>query len=510
MIDLNIGAPTNIQAAPPDYSRQLLRYLVDPDHTAYRDCRSLIFSNFSPSAFRDEAYMLYSVLYKFKERSIVLDSDFLEIYFSRHLGDFTDARRFIDLDAYASAAKEADPSMLIGDNTDRALLYAGGVIRYYEGILKDPAPTTDLPSCQLLIEKFREEFSTSAAERVLQKGLSILTNGVQEGNKILSGFDDAQEYIRRGLTQVEGVVDTSQGAGFISYMDALEQSEGFQPVERIADYGYLNELNVHFGGIYTQSLITVAAPMKGGKTKFCANLIYNAVVKHGQNVSIWPVEGSVREMMAELQAIHFDRMNNAGADPSQSKLGVSKNTILYDQWAGKEDWKEQCQLLAYDLGTNPNYGRIDFIDRPLMLETFLDDLDLSVKSNGSRMVFVDYLMLMRSRDSRLKQHEIISKAYPEALNYVKRNNITLISPAQYTQDAIKGLAGGDSSSEMRVALGGSVEITRSSDITIALWASTQDLAASRMKIMSIPSRVNRPFETFEITTDLGSCLFMSK
>ena len=492
------------------YTRKVLRCLADPDLNKYMECRSAIFANLDKTIFREEEYVVFSVIEKNKNSTV--SPDFLRIHLQRNLGEVVKAdRTYLDLSRYVDMQKDQDPSIIIGDISDKANLYVMGVLGWYEDLLKEEAPSSDVHAMLETVESIKQIYCVDQSIKTLQKGLTILTSSYSERGKFLSGFEDCRDLVRRELSSLENLFDVNKGLGYLSYTDLLEHKDDTKPVEKVGTFAGIDELDKHFGGLYTQKLITVAAPNKGGKTKFCMNLVYDAVVNHGQNVSLWAVEGSVQEMMAELQAIHFDRTYNKNASPENCKTGITKDTILRDVWRVKS-WKDECQSLAYELGSNPNYGRIDFIDKPLFVESFIDDLQVSVESNNSKIVVVDYLSLASSLNPRLSNHEIIREVYQKASQYCKRANICLISPAQYTQETIRQLSrGGDGgSNDMRASVGGSAEILRSSDISFALWASTQDLLDNRMKFLSLPSRVGQAFEPFEIMTDLGACVFMSK
>lgn len=489
----------------------LLQYAILPGES-YNSARSVLFSSLQPNVFRDEAHILYSVAYKFRAQGIILDEEFLKIYLSRNLGELIRAnRKYIDLSAYAELAKEVDSSLLQGDATDNALLYIGGVIEYFNSLLSLPAPDASLESVATAIEKFRLAYSTASAEESLRKGLTILTTGIQQGTKFLHGFTDASEFVRKELSYIDGFMDAHQGMGYVDMVDLISNKEETRPVRKISDWGGITKLTDHFGGIFSQSLINVMAPHKGGKTKFCLDQAYNAVVNYGQNVTLWPVEGSLQEMVAELAAIHFDRTYNAGQIPEESMLGVTKQVIMQDRWdeLGHPEWKELCDNLVLDLATNPQYGRISFIDKPLVLETFIDDLDLSVDSNFSSLIVIDYLTLGTSL-RKMDSHEVIRKLYQMASSYVKRKNVAIITPVQYKQETISSLVKGTDSADMRTSASGSAEVLRSADISIALWATTEELQSGQMHILSLPSRITQTFPKIDLVTDLGCSLFLSK
>lgn len=482
---------------------KLLAGLFVDDSLVVSRRKSLLFTSTLASAFRDEQHIIYKVLQKFKTKDFRVDSKFMRLYLANNIKLLVDSSRFIDITAYSDNPSEYQTS------------YIAGVVDYFGDNIEQGVDITDEDYSRTL-EEYRILYQNEEAYKLYSDSVEIVDDSLRVGRKTLSGFEDARDHVRRGLAEIEGTIEISSGQGFLS-LDDLVTDDGdiYSKGELICDYGDIVELNEHFGGIYTQNLITVAGPNKGGKTKFCLNLVYNAVTRFGQNVTIWPIEGGVQSAASELRAIHFDRTVNRSIDSMEdAKTGVTRDVIQYDKWNTPNfrhpDWKEMEYAFAKDLATNPKYGRIDFIDRNLHIDTFLDEIDTSVKSNGSSLILIDYLALLKYDYRRMANHEAIKMAYQQVLNYAKKNNVTVISPAQYTQDTIEKLGRGNTSDlEMRNSVGGSAEILRASDIAFTLWSSTQDLANNRMTLLSIPTRNQRPFESFEILVDLGTCTFMS-
>lgn len=505
---------TSLQDSSGDFTltAKILRYLIDPDEEIYRECRSVIFSNLPPESFSDEAFILYKVLHRFKDRRLIPDGDFLQLYLTRNLSEIVrENRRHIDLSEYSELAQSVDSSLVVGDLSDQALLYAGAVISYYYSLYEVPEPSREVTECNKLVEAHKIEYTANEAAKVLSKATTILSSGLQEGRKYYQGFDDASSYIRSAFSSLEGIKDRSQGLGFVSYLDFLdtEVNSSPRPITKVGDFGCLSELNKAYGGIYTQSLISVVAPLKGGKTKMCLSMVYDAVVRYGQNVVLWPVEGSVDELQAELQAIHFDRTYNTGGNPATQKLGVTRDTILRNLWDvpgfNHPDWKELWRERAEDLGTNPEYGSIHYIDRPLYAEDFQETLSIAVEKTGAKLVFIDYLGLAKSRNSRLEDHNVIKRVYTDASAFAKRHNVAIISPAQYTQEAIKNM----DSVDMRAGVAGSAEVLRSTDLSFAIVRTAEDEQSGRFTIKNVASR-SVPFAPFRVIADYGACLFISE
>ena len=114
-------------------------------------------------------------------------------------------------------------------------------------------------------------------------------------------------------------------------------------------------------------------------------------------------------------------------------------------------------------------------------------------------------------ECNISKSQAIGQAYQKLLDYAKKRNITVISPAQFTQDFMNEMAKAKdgSSHEVRTAGGESSEIVRTPDINIALYATAEDLIRKEMTILSVPSRLASPFPAFKIYCDLKSCVFSS-
>lgn len=458
-----------------------------------------LLSSTSPKLFRDENFILFSIIYNYKDRirNINIDSDFVYLFLDNNRKLIEKSTGYLDIYAYG----ELEGSATLG--------YISGVVKHFNRLCVMP----DMSEAEfdLLFEKYIVVFKAVEAQKVFARSNQILTEGMRVGSKLLIGFDDSYNYSRRQLAEIEGLVDMNQGTGFTSMREVLlaEKSESKKPI-KIADFDKLEALNEIYGGIYTSNFYQVLAPSKGGKSKFCARICHTASVKFGTNVTVWPHEGGKEAWTAQMRAIHFDYTYNEGVAVSDKKYGIDQDVVLFDKFPSPE-LKELEMASKVDLASNVEYGNIDYIDRPFEVETFLDEIDSSVKSNNSQLVIIDYLQLIESSNPRMAERERISKAYKQLLNYCKKNNIAVMTPGQYKQEIIDALANksdtGDS--EMRTAGGGSSEVIRTPDINFAFWASTADLRNNRMKILSMPCRFNKPFPEIPCYIDLGVCQFAS-
>lgn len=452
----------------------------------------------NPRLFRDENYVLFSIFYFYRSklRYIKIDGEFIKLFLNRNRSLLSKSRGYIDINAYG----EVDGSTELG--------YIAGVIKHFNRLKSLPDITIE--DFETYFEKYLIEFKAIEASKVYRQAQVILTEGLKIGRKQYSGFEDSQNYCKKKLAEIEGLVDFSLGSGFVKMSEVLldEKPDNKKPI-RIGDFGRIKPLNEAYGGIYTGMFYSFIAPPKSGKSKLCARLCHNVAVLEGNNITVWAQEGGKDAWTAQMRAIHFDYVYNTGADLVDRKFGVTQEVIVHDTFKTEE--LRQLELSSkLDLASNPEYGSVDYIDRPFNVETFLDDIDTSVKENNSKLIIIDYMQLIGS-ESNLNERERIAEAYKNMLNYCKKNNVAVISPAQFKQDSFDNLIKRASvdGSDLRTAAGGSSEVLRTPDVLFALWASVDDIRNNSMKIISLPSRMNAAFPNINMRIDLATCQFIS-
>ena len=460
--------------------------------------RNTLFSSMKPEVFRNENFVLYSILYHYRDRikNVNIDREFIELYLDGNKDLIDKSRSFVDVHAYG----EVDGSEIVG--------YIVGVLKHYNRLKGFETMTKQ--DFDLVLEKYMVVFKQLEAQKVYVDATIILQDGKKIGRKNYIGFDDSYNYTRRRLAEIEGLIDRNQGSGFTSMRDIiLNQKDADVKNDKIADFGKLTKLNEYYGGIYSRTFYEVLAPSKGGKSKFCARVCHTATVVYGNNVSVWAVEGGNEAWTAQMRAIHFDYCYNEGVSYKEKKYGVCQDMILKGTYPDNEI-RDLESTSALDLAVNTEYGNIDFIDRPFNVETFLDDIDASVKANNSKLLIVDYLQLMQTSGNKTER-ERVADAYKMLLGYCRKSNIAVLTPAQYKQVSIDSFSNSKATDdlEVRTAGGVSAEVFRTPDIIISLWASTADLRNKRMKILSVPSRLAIPFPPIDCYADLGPCQFIS-
>lgn len=472
----------------------LMQSVIRKDEVS-KENRHFLISQVSPKVFYNENYILFSILYNFKDKGITPDENFIEMYLMRNTKVLKDSSEYIDLNAHAN------------EDEDKYVAYVGAVLKHYNRIIQLDVLSAD--DFKLTLEKYKSEWSSFEINKAYSQSKIILYDGLQVGRKFYQGYQDSVTYVKSRVAEIEAVLDHTTGVGFInSRVMGIEDTESVIP-EKIGDFGLIHELNKHLGGLYTSLFYNIMAPTKGGKSKFTARLIHSIIMR-GYNVSVWAVEGGFEAWWAQLRAIHYEYLQIRNKSAGEQFPPLSQKDILYKKYPNEtiRQVEESCRL---DLFTNPDYGNIYMIDRPFKVESFIDEIETSVQLNDSKAVLIDYLQLIGWDSAGMSKPQAIGRAYQDLLAYAKKRNVLVMSPSQFTQEFMKEMAHSrdGQTHEVRAAGGESSEIIRTPDINIALYASIDDLKRKEMKILSVPSRLSEPFPDIKIYADLCSCVFSS-
>lgn len=458
--------------------------------------RKILFGQVSPKVFKNENYIIFKVLFNFKDKGITPDEDFIRMYLLRNKKMVKESQSYIDINAY----KDLDEDPVVG--------YISAVLKQFTRLRGMDELSED--DFKLVLEKYKLEYSNFEMNIVYSQARMILYDGLQEGRRFYQGYSDSVAYVKRKIADIESLLDHTTGAGFIdSSVQGLVDDEDVEPT-KIGDFGLIKELNEHLGGIYTSYFYSILAPTKGGKSKFTSALFHNILVEYGNNVVVWAHEGGYSAWWAQLRAIHYNYLYIRNGQPENRPEAVSQQDIISKTYPS-ESIRSLEEASRLDLFTNPNYGNLYMIDRPFNVETFIEEIETAVQLNNAKAVLIDYLQLIDWTSSGISKPQAISQAYQKLLAYAKKRNVAVFSPAQFTQGFMDEMAKSKDGAqhEVRTAGGESSEIIRTPDINIALYASIEDLIRNEMTILSVPSRLASPFPSFGIYCDLKSCVFSS-
>ena len=195
--------------------------------------RQFLFGNARTELFRDECFIIYSLLYKFKDRNISIDEEFVKLSLM-HQQDIIETAsniRKIDINSYG----DIDDSPVLG--------YIGGVMKYFTNLSKMDKVLPD--EFQLVFEKYLIEYKAIETSQVYADSLQIIGDGLKVGRKTLQGFEASRDYVKNNLARIEGVVDQNKGVGFVNMSEVILNPKQESQSVKISDFGAIEELNNH-------------------------------------------------------------------------------------------------------------------------------------------------------------------------------------------------------------------------------------------------------------------------
>ena len=459
--------------------------------------QDILFNSYTPTLFFNENFVIYTVLYTFRDKinRITIDEEFIKLFLSRNRGILEDNKDRLDISAYG----EIDGSNTLG--------YIGGVLKQFVRLRSMEPVTTEV--FETTLEKYKLNYEKYTTRVLLSKGQSILEDGLTIRRKNLFGFFDCAKYLKEGLADIESVLDpVSSGSVHLSLYD-LVMNPSATTSKVVSDFGKIHEFNKAYGGIKTGSFYSWIAPPKAGKSKFGAMIVYNAIMR-GTNVTVWDIENSAVGFMYQLRAIHFNHFYNDGKPINEKVPPISSQNIRDNNYTDAR-LGELEKSSATDLVINQEYGRVSFINRStITAEDFISIIEDDVEKNNSELVLIDYLQMVTS-STGLSQFDTVSKAYRELLGFCHSKNIAVCTPAQMKQETVdKLLESKDPSSiDLRTAGGVSSESVRTPDVLFALCATTQDILNHTMTLLPLPSRTAPAIQKVELNVDYGTCSFES-
>lgn len=464
--------------------------VMESGDNALRRKQELLVELNIPSAFRDEFYVFYTLV-KDKPR-IDPSEDFIELYMRTNRANFSTSPN-IDLAGYTVG--EGDPYVE----------FVNSVKQIYRSCRGRTISDSDY---YMALEMHKMEYINRQSIEVLEESTVILAEGKQQGNKRLSGYADMRRNLSTKMTELDNLVEKKDRKGTITY--GVNDNEDEDPgVKLIAKFG-IEDLDEHLGGIYEGDMISLLAPAKGGKTRITTHIIHNAVIS-GTDTAIWSIENGYKGWEALLRARHFNYFYNSKVTDVEQKRIINSDMIRKNDFPSDE-LRQMERASWLDLRTNTSYGRITNIDADFKLDSYMTTIENAVNEFGAKLISIDYLQLITG-DGRRNKNEIIGEVYKEMLQFVKKNKLGGIFPAQLKQSFVGDISRKDSDElvnlEMRDSAGESYEVIKTPDVNLALYGTVEGMKNGDMKILSIPSRNAPSFDPIQLHADLGTCTFTS-
>lgn len=470
--------------------------------------RNIVFKSLDARMLREEAYLLYRVVAAKRRGDFTPSKNFIVTHYRRNSKELREANNanYITLDRYGSE----DGS--VGDTYLRALE------DFYDDVADQQGVLDTEGKLYSALEEFRELYLKASALDALAQTAKILSDEgarVKGVRGVAQGFEDASNFVRKSLTDMELLTDdTTAAERYISLADfakTMDDEADSARTIKLGDFGDVDELNQHYGGLYTGNLMTVLAPPKSGKSKFTNRLTYN-VLMQGHNVSALIIEGGADQFVAQLRAIHFaEWLKREKPEFAGKYTGVNQDVILNNKWDENPylaQFKQWERLSFQDLIVNPKYGSLSLIQGTVTAENFLQTIEESVRINDSQMVYCDYLQMIFPQDASVPQHQALTRVYKDAADFAHNNNVLFLSPAQMNQSSVKDSLK-NPEIDLRTSGAGSAEVIRSSEILLALVSDTETIKSGHLKVIGLPSRFAQPLSAFMMYSDLETCYFSS-
>lgn len=476
-----------------DRSDEVLTAIIGKDADSKRRL-ALAYDSLIPAAFTDINHLIYSVIIS-RRRADMNERSFR--------GTLQANRKNILYSGDKVNVNSVD--QVEGLNQEDSFLLAAS--KKYGRLFDTTWKGTD-EDFDLLVEDYIQEFAEVKSAEKIRTASEIVKGSVKMGRRVFSGTEDAQTYLTTELTALNDLKDKTRGSGLKSLSEVRQEIDTRKANKKLAGFDMMPSLDKAFNGIRSGLMYVMMAPPKGGKTRFTVDITHNALVKHGTNVLVWPTEGGVNLFTPLLSAKHYHYSINKDRFGTNNPLlpGIDASDIRNNTLDSRQKVYEQTFFT--ELTSNPNYGVCTMVDNGTMyVEDFTDILKDYVRRTKSEIVIIDYLALIQSNNPRnTDKVQILNQAFQKAAQFAHEENVALITPHQYRQEAVRAMAqGGDL--DMRVEGAGSAEVLRSTDMGLAMWASSEMLQQGRMELRSLPTRYAAPFDPIPLSTDLGSSYF---
>lgn len=443
----------------------------------------------SDDIFENEYALLYSIHTKFPK--IKPDVEFLKMFIATNRA-VINKRNNISLEEYVN-----------GEGTDPLIEFTNSVVSIYNNILKMRVEENDF---YMSVEKIRMEYLTRKSVQVLEEGALIVSEGATIRRKQRQGFEDMNEHVVTGLSNLKKVEDGSKRKGLITIGED-EDNEEEAKLKPVINFG-IKGLDNALTALYEGDMVSLIAPPKGFKSRISAFIVHHAIV-NGVSSSVWSLENGYHGFQAIIRARHFDWYYNSNETDIENIKIINSEMIRTSNMT--PEIKELERISYLDLKKNLEYGKLTIIDEDCTPASLIPTLKKSIDKYGAKLILVDYLQLLSGNGEKSKS-QVIGDAYKECLQFCKREKVAGLFPGQIKQEVVNEIAKKDdvdlSNLDLRTAGGETAEVIRTPDINIGIWATLEQIKRGDIKLISIPSRNSSPFEPIQLLANGGVSSFI--
>lgn len=451
---------------------------------------------FPTNIFQDEYAIFYNILFK----------ENIKIFSIDQLKSIIDNNRDLVLDSpQVDISKIA---RLINNNQttddDKIELFKDNMVQLMVELSNTYISEDDFnSSCAIFVDYFKNRYMLDTGHHIVQ----IMSEGGYEERRPnhrkvkYSGYNDAKTYFNERTKIINELSEDSRVRTTVIdknwYMQELEK-DGKPDEDSLMTLG-LSKIDNTMGELRRGNMLGILGPPKGGKTRF-SNFIVQRALSLGLNVTVWPLEGTKEEWMANQLAAYIARNKN---------IEIDSKEILQNKLKTEQE-KSLVRAAKLEFVTREGYGRLSFIEGAAYSEDFISVLQSHYDNdNPFDVIVIDSLVNILSRTGKPKTDRI-SSAYMELkafiTNILKRPALAIV-PAQLKQDVVDYLRSHPNETIDVTAGGESAETIRSPDEVLGLFSSREERAAGFMKIYSVASRHSGSFEDFQVRTSLKCCHF---
>lgn len=466
---------------------------------AAKSNRNRFIANFPSNVFQDEFAIFYDIIVKLNAKVFTINE--LEAIIDNNRDLILDSP-YVDISKMASTqsgTQATDDEKLEAVKANLKDMFIELSNRYVSEVEFES-------SCAIFIDWFKKQYMlqiSQAMSRIMSdQGYEERKPGKR--TRKYAGFEDCRSYYNENMKILNELSQTDRVRSSVVNDEWFEkdmQNEKLEDVNALMSIG-IPEIDEMLGELRRGNMLGVLGPPKGGKTRF-VNFIVSRALSLGLNVCVWTLEGTKEEWIAMQLAAMIRRDNN---------LSFNSKDILQRKYTSKTKDKEIVVAAKLKIATDPNMGKLSFIESTAYVEDFLDIMEAHYENeNPFDVIVIDQLIDILSRTGRGKV-ERISQAYQELkmfiANKMKRPVLAVI-PAQLKQDTVDFLRRNPDETIDVTAGGESAETIRSPDEVIGLFSSKEERASNIMHIYSVASRHSGNFPDFRVKADLRCCHFES-
>ena len=368
-------------------------------------------------------------------------------------------------------------------------------VRVTKEVLEDDYKV--LESYPIEVSDFKVEMSAYMSSQCKEKMASALANTFEMLNKTDNAIE-ANIYCMNQMSLIQTIYNKDNLKDLDSYTSGSE-TEDSRSLHRVGSFG-IPAIDKDSGGIYTTRLYDVSAQPGKGKTRFTiGQIVYNTITVDHNNVLMLLLEQTVAEAKAMMLALHVFKMFN---------IQIT-DAMIYNNEV-PEEYQKNVEAAKYDLFKSGKYGKVEFIEDELYVETFINRINVLDSLKGPfDIIIIDYIGLIESKPAKyaptLREWEILKVAYRVFKRWVRRHDKAGISVTQFGKE---GTQAGRSDKEITAdMLQGGMAAARNMDYGVHISSTESMDVQQQVRFGCTKSRYSRGFDSFLCDVRLGFCWF---